>query len=562
VHVVCIGGGPAGLYLGILLKLRDPRHHVAIYERNRPADTFGFGVVFSVATLGHLEAADPVSYAELSRHFARWDDIEIHVGGQVLRSTGHGFCGLERKQLLNILQARAVELGVELHFEREVASLDDAALADADVIVAADGVGSGVREVMAAALGPHVDVRPNKFVWLGTTVPYRAFTFLFKETRYGLFRVHAYPFSEGKSTFIAECRPDTWEKAGFDRGDEAHTVAVLEELFAEELAGHRLIRNRSIWRNFPTVRCQAWHAGRLVIMGDAAHTAHFSIGSGTKLAMEDSIELAAALADVEGAATSGGQLDEALIAAALARYEGKRKPEVEALQAAAEASLDWFEGTERVMAMAPAQFAYHLMTRSLRVSHKSMRKRDPELAAQVEALLGGERKPAAVTEIVPRKTATTLGGHKLWRREVIEVEREGGTVLVMPVDGSGSGSVIGVVAREVSALRALRASVDEVLAVGLAVRDEAGRRAAIVAELAAARAAGLPLDFALVRPAAELAGERLAAVPLADRIRNELGLAVVVELEGTARGEDVDAVIAAGRADLVLLPAASPLFGD
>lgn len=570
-HVVCIGGGPAGLYLGILLKLRDPRHHVAIYERNRPADTFGFGVVFSVATLGHLEAADPVSYAELSRHFARWDDIEIHVGGQVLRSTGHGFCGLERKQLLNILQARAVDLGVELHFEREVASLDDAVLADADVIVAADGVGSGVREAMAAALEPHVDVRPNKFVWLGTTVPYRAFTFLFKETRYGLFRVHAYPFSDGKSTFIAECRPDTWEKAGFDRGDEAHTVAVLEELFAEELAGHRLIRNRSIWRNFPTVRCKAWHAGRLVIVGDAAHTAHFSIGSGTKLAMEDSIELAAALAEAEesavlergGAAGSGGRWSEGVIDAALERYEQKRKPEVEALQAAAEASLDWFEGTERVMAMAPAQFAYHLMTRSLRVSHKSMRKRDPELAARVEAMLGGERKPAAVTEIVPRKTATTLGGHKLWRREVIEGERvEGGTAVMMPAEGSGSGSVIGVVAREASELQQLRASVPEEIAVGLAVRDEAGRRQAIVAELAAARAAGLPLDFALVRPAAELAGERLAAVPLADRIRNELGLAVVVELEGTARGEDVDAVIAAGRADLVLLPAGSPLLGD
>ncbi len=557
-HVLCIGGGPAGLYLGILLKLRDPRHRVSIYERNRPADTFGFGVVFSLATLGHLETADPASYAELSRHFARWDDIEIHVGGQVLRSTGHGFCGLERKQLLRILAARAVELGVELHFDREVASLEDAAaLGDADVIVAADGVGSGVREALAAALGPHVDVRPNKFVWLGTTVPYQAFTFLFKETRFGLFRVHAYPFSAQKSTFIVECRPDTWARAGFDRGDEEHTVAVLEELFAEELGGHRLIRNRSIWRNFPTVRCRSWHAGKVVIVGDAAHTAHFSIGSGTKLAMEDSIELAAALGDV-----SAG-VGEVSISSALERYERKRKPEVESLQAAAEASLDWFEGTERVMGMAPAQLAYHLMTRSLRVSHKSMRKRDPELAAQVEAMLGEEGE-------APRKTAVTFCGRRVARREVIEVEMAQGKAALVTASSSGSGTgsgtawggVIGVVARAIDELAALRASVPAEIAVGLSVRDEVRRRQVIAAELAEARAAGLPLDFAVVRPATELVGERLAAVPLADRIRNELGLAVVVELEAATRGEDVDAVIAAGRADLALLPAESPLLVD
>ncbi|MBK7538828.1 MAG: FAD-dependent monooxygenase [Myxococcales bacterium] len=405
-NVVCIGGGPAGLYLGILLKLQDSRHRVVVYERNRPSDTFGFGVVFSHATLGNLAAADPESYAEITRHFARWDDIEIHVRGQVLRSTGHGFCGLERKQLLLILQERARALGVELHFEHTVSSLDDEVLRGADVIVAGDGVASWVRDAQAGELGPSVDIRPNKFVWLGTTVPYRAFTFLFKESPFGLFRIHAYPYSAERSTFIAECRHDTWLRAGFDTADEDRTVAVLEQLFAQELGEHRLIKNRSIWRNFPTVRCQRWHAGNLVIVGDAAHTAHFSIGSGTKLAMEDSIELAAALLSAEG----GGA---AAIPAALAAYQARRMPEVESLQAAAQASLEWFEGTERYMHLPPAQFAYNLMTRSLRVSHASMHKRDPDLARAVEPLLSGGQAGVA-----PRKTAVALGEHRLLGRAI------------------------------------------------------------------------------------------------------------------------------------------------
>jgi anthraniloyl-CoA monooxygenase len=377
VNIACIGGGPAGLYLGILVKRRAPEHDVVVFERNRPADTFGFGVVFSDATLGHLAAADPESHAEVTSRFARWDDIEVHVGGEVLRSTGHGFCGIERKALLQILQARAATLGVRVVFEREIRSLAELAAAGAapDVIVACDGVASWVRDELAGELAPAVDVRPNKFVWLGCTVPYRAFTFVFKPTPHGLFRVHAYRYHERGSTFIVECREDTWRRAGLAGADEDATVAILEAIFADELAGHRLIKNRSIWRSFPTVRCGKWHAGNVVLMGDAAHTAHFSIGSGTKLAMEDAIALADELL---------GARD---VEAALAGYEARRRPEVEALQAAAQASLEWFEGTERYLAMAPVQFTYSLMTRSLRVSHASVARRDPHLARGVERLL-------------------------------------------------------------------------------------------------------------------------------------------------------------------------------
>ncbi|NVB81560.1 MAG: bifunctional salicylyl-CoA 5-hydroxylase/oxidoreductase, partial [Kofleriaceae bacterium] len=374
--IACIGGGPAGLYLGILVKRSAPEHDVVVYERNRPADTFGFGVVFSDATLGHLAAADPETHAQITSRFARWDDIEIHAGGEVLRSTGHGFCGLERKTLLQILQARAKDLGVRVEYEREIRSLDDVRKdARPDVIVGCDGVASWVRDALAADLRPHVDVRPNKFVWLGCTVPYEAFTFLFKESPYGLFRVHAYRYQETGSTFIVECREDTWRAAGLADADEDRTVAVLGDVFAAELGGHKLVKNRSIWRNFPTVRCGKWHSGNVVLVGDAAHTAHFSIGSGTKLAMEDTIVLRDELLANKDVET------------ALAAYEARRRPEVEALQAAAQASLEWFEGTERYMQMAPVQLTYSLMTRSLRVSHASVAKRDPHLARGVEQLL-------------------------------------------------------------------------------------------------------------------------------------------------------------------------------
>jgi 2-polyprenyl-6-methoxyphenol hydroxylase-like FAD-dependent oxidoreductase len=639
VNIACIGGGPAGLYLGILVKRRAPEHEVVVYERNRPADTFGFGVVFSDATLGHLAAADPESHAEIASRFARWDDIEVHVGGEVLRSTGHGFCGIERKALLQILQARARALGVELVFEREVRSLGelDAAGKRPDVIVACDGVASGVRDALAGELGPVVDVRPNKFVWLGCTVPYQAFTFVFKPTPHGLFRVHAYRYHERGSTFIVECTADTWRRAGLASADEDQTVAILEAIFAQELAGHRLIKNRSIWRSFPTVRCARWHAGNAVLLGDAAHTAHFSIGSGTKLAMEDAI----ALADELLAPRAGG------VEAALAGYEARRRPEVEALQAAAQASLEWFEGTERYMAMAPVQFTYSLMTRSLRVSHASVSRRDPHLARGVERRLAasvgglgdpppppsalpfalGDRRarsrlavrPAAGDAEALRAAAREAGlvmiaaspagdDDAAWQGLVEEVHAAGaliGLALAVtaeapdglaagaaraadagfdlllldaepePGDVSGAGDasianrappperselaqlgeLAGLGERLPAAVAAARAAWRAEGWIAAAVRDRPAARAAVIGHAAQLVRAGCQLLW--VSAPGETAhshGARLPAAPLADRLRNELGVATAIACDD-ALLSDLDAAIGAGRADLVAVRA-------
>jgi anthraniloyl-CoA monooxygenase len=636
VNIACIGGGPAGLYLGILVKRRAPEHEVVVFERNRPADTFGFGVVFSDATLGHLAAADPESHAEITSRFARWDDIEVHVGGEVLRSTGHGFCGIERKGLLQILQARAAALGVRVVFEREIRSLAELAAAGPapDVIVACDGVASWVRDALAAELAPAVDVRPNKFVWLGCTVPYQAFTFVFKPTPHGLFRVHAYRYHERGSTFIVECREDTWRRAGLADADEDATVAILEAIFADELAGHRLIKNRSIWRNFPTVRCGRWHAGNVVLMGDAAHTAHFSIGSGTKLAMEDAIALADELLGAR----------ERAIDAALAGYEARRRPEVEALQAAAQASLEWFEGTERYLAMAPVQFTYSLMTRSLRVSHASVARRDPHLARGVERLLAaavgvagdppppptalplglGDRRArgriavcpsdlgeaaisaSALVEaaragaglVVTARLATEAAGAgaglrgdddiAAWRR-VVDQAHDHGALIVARL-GLAAESPDGVAA---AVQRAARAGFDAVLLdpvesdllataeirdahadgfgierlpaavaaarmawraggwIAAAVRDRPRARAAVLGHAAQLVRAGADLLW-VSAPGDAAHGARLAAAPLADRLRNELGVATAIE-GGDALLPDLDAAIGAGRADLVVV---------
>ena len=525
-NIACIGGGPAGLYLGILIKRRAPDHDVVVYERNRPADTFGFGVVFSDATLGHLAAADPESHAEITSRFARWDDIEIHVGGDVLRSTGHGFCGIERKALLQILQARAHALGVRVVFEHEVRSLAEltGATPAPDVIVACDGVASAVRDALAAELAPEVDVRPNKFVWLGCTVPYQAFTFVFKATPHGLFRVHAYRYHERGSTFIVECRDDTWRRAGLATADEDETVAILEAIFAHELAGHRLIKNRSIWRSFPTVRCGRWHTGNVVLMGDAAHTAHFSIGSGTKLAMEDAIALGDEL-------LGGGE-----VGAALARYEARRRPEVEALQAAAQASLEWFEGTERYMRMAPVQFTYSLMTRSLRVSHASVARRDPHLARGVEQLLAAS--VGASGDPPPQPTALPL---------VLGDRRARSRIAVAPLDAAG-GAGAGP-ARSLAERQAMLAA---------AARDGAG----LVVT------AALPLDAGTVGPGLADEAAALAWRRIVDDVHGR-GALIVARLALPAALDGLDgmtaAVAAAARAgfDAILIdPYTGPDLGS
>ncbi len=292
-----IGGGPAGLFAALLLKKQDPKHEIQVYERNRLDETFGFGVVFSDAAEQALAQSDPEITAAMSAASHRWDSIEIHHAGTVTTSTGHAFSGLSRKTLLRVLADRCHALGVKHCFQREI--LDPGSLQGVDLVIAADGANSLVRERYREQFQTTVDVRPNRFVWLGTDKPFPAFTFYFKSDPHGLWRVHAYQYEPGFSTFIVEAREETWRAAGMDKADEARTIAFCERLFADELGGHRLVSNRSIWRSFPTIRNERWHYGNVVLLGDAAHTAHFSVGSGTKLAMEDAVALAEALKEHE-----------------------------------------------------------------------------------------------------------------------------------------------------------------------------------------------------------------------------------------------------------------------
>jgi anthraniloyl-CoA monooxygenase len=371
VRIVSIGGGPAGLYFAILMKKADPSHEIVVLERNRSDDTFGFGVVFSDATLDNFREADPATHAAITRAFAHWDDIDIHYQGQVLTSTGHGFAGLARQTLLDVLQTRAAELGVVVRFSTEVDRA--AAWEGADLVLAADGVNSWVRQRHARHFRPQIDWRRNRFVWLGTTFPFPAFTFIFKEDEHGLWRVHAYGYEAGRSTFILECTEDTWRLAGLDEASEDDTVAFAQALFARELDGHPILKNRSLWRSFPVISNARWHHDNIVLVGDAAHTAHFSIGSGTKLAMEDAIALSRSLQE------------HGTVGRALQAYEAERRPQVEALQRAAQRSLEWFEQTERYHGrLEPLQFAFSLLTRSLRVTHDSLRTRDAKFVATVD----------------------------------------------------------------------------------------------------------------------------------------------------------------------------------
>jgi anthraniloyl-CoA monooxygenase len=373
--IICVGAGPGGLYFALLMKRADPTHEVVVIERNRADDTFGFGVVFSDATMAGIADADSEAYAAIAQHLVHWDDIAVYYGGEVLRSTGHGFSGMSRHTLLRVLQDQARDAGVTLEFEREMNALDD--FEGADLIVGADGVNSTVRRLLGSQVQVSTDTRPNRFVWLGTDKPFPEFTFYFRTDAHGLWRVHAYQYAPDRSTFIVECRDETWRAAGLDRADEAATVAFLEALFEQELAGHRLIANKSVWRQFPTIRVKPWFAGHVVLLGDAAHTAHFSVGSGTRMAMEDAVALRNALV-------------RAPVAEALAAFEAARRPQIESLQRAAQASLQWFEETERYVQLPPLQFAFTLLTRSLRITHEDMRKRDPAFLAQVDRFVADE----------------------------------------------------------------------------------------------------------------------------------------------------------------------------
>jgi anthraniloyl-CoA monooxygenase len=367
-RVACLGGGPAGLYFALAMKLTNPAHDIVVVERNRPYDTFGWGVVLSDETLANLEAADPVSAAEIKRSFVYWDDIAVFHRGTVMRSSGHGFCGIGRKRLLNILQDRAQALGVELRFETEIESLEP--YKGYDLIVAADGVNSRVRGTFADVFKPDIDVRACKYIWLGTHAKFdEAFTFVFEETGKGWIWAHAYQFDPDTATFIVECSEQTWRNFGFDRMSQEETLAACERIFARNLGGHPLMTNArhlrgSAWLNFNRVLCERWSHGNIVLMGDAAATAHFSVGSGTKLALESAIALTRYLHS------------EPTMQAAFQRYEDERRTEVLRLQSAARNSTEWFENVERYLHLDPVQFNYSLLTRSQRISHENLRQRD------------------------------------------------------------------------------------------------------------------------------------------------------------------------------------------
>ncbi|HWJ37555.1 MAG TPA: bifunctional salicylyl-CoA 5-hydroxylase/oxidoreductase [Sphingomicrobium sp.] len=377
-RIGCIGGGPAGLYFAISMKLRDPRQEIEVFERNPPGMTFGWGVVFSDLTVENITRNDPVSAEKITKEFAHWDDIDVHFRGQTITSGGHGFIGIGRKRLLEILQERARELGVVLHFEKECDPAD-AKWNSYDLVIACDGINSRFRDARAAEFGVDVDVRRNRFVWLGTGKVFDAFTFAFEKTEHGWIWAHAYRFAPDCSTFIVECSEETWDAFGFGRMSQSESIALLEKLFAKYLDDHPLQSNAAhlvgsaAWLNFRRIKCERWSAGNLILLGDAAHTAHFSIGSGTKLALEDAIKLADVL--------SRSSLS---LEAGLEEYQAERSLEVLKLQNSARNSTEWFETLERYTHFEPLQFAYSLLTRSQRISHENLRLRDREWLETVE----------------------------------------------------------------------------------------------------------------------------------------------------------------------------------
>jgi anthraniloyl-CoA monooxygenase len=430
--IVCIGGGPAGLYFALLMKKQDRSHRIRVVERNRPYDTFGWGVVFSDQTLGNLQSADPETAAEILGAFNHWDDIEVNIRGHRMVSGGHGFCGIGRKRLLNILQRRCERLGVELVFETDVQG--DEQFPDADLIIASDGLNSRIRTKYAASYQPDIDLRKCRFVWLGTHKKFDAFTFAFEQTPHGWFQAHAYQFDGETSTFIVETPEEVWEKCGLDRMEKEEGVAFCEKLFAKYLDGQPLISNASHlrgsaqWIRFPRVVCETWvhHNGRapVVLMGDAAHTAHFSVGSGTKLALEDAIELARCL---------GRQA----LPEALQQYQAVRSIEVLKIQNAARNSTEWFENVARYVDLPPQQFAYSLLTRSQRISHENLRLRDRDYVEGYEdwmAGLAGAHRAASRQPIPPMFTPFTLRGVTLKNRVVVSPMAQYSCVDGVPAD--------------------------------------------------------------------------------------------------------------------------------
>ena len=362
--IACLGGGPASLYFSILRKKQNPDHEISIFERGPRNATWGLGVVFSDDTLHGFMEADAPSYRRIVEQFAYWDEIDTYIHGEKITSSGHGFCGMSRLKLLNTLHDRCDELGVDLNFETDISNLEQLQIEKQDLVVAGDGVMSMLREEYSEAFGTTIDERPNHFCWLATTLPMDSFVFIFKENEHGWWWVHGYAYEQGMATWIVECSHQTWLNAGMDSADESQTAAMVEDLFREELQGHKIITNRSVWREFPVVRNESLVHENMVLLGDAGRSAHFSIGSGTKLAMEDAIKLSECFA---------GRSE---VTDALADYQQQRKPEADRLQRTAVTSLSWFEHIDRYAQQEAEQFTFNMMARSKRVTYENLRLRD------------------------------------------------------------------------------------------------------------------------------------------------------------------------------------------
>jgi len=371
-----IGGGPAGLYFAILMKKSNPEHQITVYERNGPDDTFGWGVVFSGRTLANLRAADAESHAEITRSFAAWDNVDVVHRDTKISIHGNSFSGIARLQLLKILQRRCEQLGVELLFRTEVPDLNSLRT-DCDLLLAADGVNSTARKQFSNEFIPSLDVRPNRYIWYGTNRLFHGLTLTFRENQDGVFAAHSYKFNKSTSTFIIECDQETWDNAGFSATSDDETRSYLEGVFAKDLDGQPLLSNNSKWINFLLVKNQNWFFENVVMIGDALHTAHFSIGSGTKLALEDAI----ALFECFGRT--------ATVTAALTEFESTRKPVIEEYQAAAYESMRWFENARQYLNLSPIELAYALMMRSGRVSYEDLEKRDPDFIAAYKEQTAG-----------------------------------------------------------------------------------------------------------------------------------------------------------------------------
>ncbi len=393
-RIAVVGGGPGGLYFAALTQQLGRDHEITIWERNAADDTFGFGVVFSDETLGGIEHADPAIYRAMEREFARWDDIDVHFNGETITSGGHGFAAMSRRRLLEILQERCAELGVTLHFRTQAPPVRELA-ADYDLVIAADGANSAIRAQFAGAFGPDIETRRCKYMWLGTDLVFDAFKFYIEQTPHGVMQIHGYPYDGAGSTFIVEMHDSVWRAAGFGElaaaaaglppgaSDEA-SIERIADMFAGILRGKAVHANNSKWISFGTLRCQSWRHGNVILLGDAAHTAHFSIGSGTKLAMEDALTLAACLHEQPS------------LGEALGAYEAERRPVVASVQRAAQASLEWFENLGQYVHQEPEQFAFNIITRSRRVTYGNLQVRDPEFAARMDAWFAGHEKRRAV----------------------------------------------------------------------------------------------------------------------------------------------------------------------